>query len=79
MVTALAVRGRAQADVVLTGTEHLGVTSACSVGAMWDTSTGGLLEGGCISTACVNDEANLYIADGWIASLRVHNLSIVEL
>ena len=79
MVATLAVAVRARADFVLTGTEHLDVSSAHDVGGMWDTSTADLLYGGRISTTYVNDEANLHITDGWISTLNAYNSSSVDM
>jgi len=57
--TCLLPSGEAGADFILTGDEHLDVTTHHSEGALWNTSTADILKGGSIYAASVHDEAIL--------------------
>ena len=60
---ALLATGATQADFVLTGNEHLNITSPHTTGAMFDSSTADLLIGGSVENAYVNDDALLRVLD----------------
>jgi hypothetical protein len=64
-------------DFVLTGNEHLDVTTHYSYGHLWDFSTANVLSGG-IENTYVNDEATLNISGGSSGWLYAYNNSVAN-
>jgi len=73
----LTAEGAGRADFVLTGTEHLDVTTSHTTGTLFDASTADVLAGGYIITnVYVNDEARLRVmrpSGGAVYTAWAHN------
>ena len=79
-VLVLMIGEKGQGDYILTGTEHLDVTSSHSMGVQWDSSTVDVLGGGRIQDAYVNDEALLQMLGGRISNvLYTYDTSRVDI
>ena len=73
----LTVAGEARANFILTGSDHLDVTSSHSTGELWNSSTADVKASGQINSAYVNDDALLAVSGGIVFNLYAYDTSNV--
>ncbi len=75
----LIVIGNAWGDFVLTGSDHLNVTSSHTTGILWDYSTADVKNGGSVTNLYSNDTSSVTVSGGNIRFLYSYGTSNVIL